>query len=400
MTCDRLISIILGTLTHDFLRYMLGAGGVYLVINVLLAGPLRNRKIRADSPGWRQMRREVLLSLRTVLIFAANGVCIALGAELGVLPIYSELGEYGVVWFAFSTVLIIVVHDAWFYWSHRLIHHPRLFRLAHRAHHRSHNPTPFTSYSFDTAEAVINALFLPLFVALVPMHPLALLIFVSHMMLRNALGHCGYEVFPADSAGRPLFPWLSSVTHHDLHHANARYNMGFYFTWWDRLMGTQHPEYLAEFARSAPRVRVQRRGLGAMILLAALLVLAGAEARSDALRGTYAAPGMSMVVRFGPCPDKPQTTCGRLLWGWDMTRWQQSHLGEMIITGLVRADGEWVNGRLTNPENGRVYRGTVRRHVDGGLSLSGCAGPFCRSQHWRDIAPLHRLLTRLDKPDL
>jgi Delta7-sterol 5-desaturase len=400
MICDQLKSIILSTLTHDFLRYVIGAGGVYVLINVMLAGPMRNRKIRTDSPVWAQMRREILLSLRTVLIFAATGICISLGVELGMMPIYSNIADWGIVWFAFSTGLIIVAHDAWFYWSHRLIHHPHLFRHFHRAHHRSHNPSPFTSYSFDTGEAVLNAIFLPLFVVLVPMHPLALLIFVIHMMLRNALAHCGYEVFPADGRGRPLFGWLSSVTHHDLHHANARYNMGFYFTWWDRLMGTEHPDYAAEFARAAPRLRIQRRGLSTMILLGALMVLAGTQTRAEALRGTYAAPGLAMVVRFVPCPDAPQTTCGKLLWGWDMTRWQHRHPGDLIVEGLVPSGSEWVNGKLINPENGRIYRGSVRRHVDGGLSLSGCAGPFCRRQHWREITPLHRLLTRLDRPDL
>ncbi|WP_299884935.1 sterol desaturase family protein [uncultured Ruegeria sp.] len=244
-----LIDAIIGTLTHDTLRYALGAGGTFLVVNTMLARRLQDRKIRDRTPGWSQIKREVLTSARTVLIFAATGILIGLGHSSGLVPIYDKVSDFGWTYLIASLALIIVAHDGWFYWTHRLLHTRRLFRLAHRTHHQSHNPTPFTSYSFDITEAVLNALFLPIFVALVPMNTVALLVFLFHMMLRNALGHCGYEVFPADRNGKPLLDWMTSVTHHDLHHSHGRYNMGLYFTWWDRLMGTEHPDYHKEFAR-------------------------------------------------------------------------------------------------------------------------------------------------------
>ena len=131
--------IVTGTLTHDFLRYVIGAGSVYLAFNIAFAGPLRPRRIREDIPAWPQMRREILISLRTVLIFALNGVLISFGAMAGVLAIYGDLVSYGWVWFWASTALIIVSHDAWFYWAHWLMHKPRLYRLLHRTHHKSHN---------------------------------------------------------------------------------------------------------------------------------------------------------------------------------------------------------------------------------------------------------------------
>ena len=89
---------------------------------------------------------------------------------------------------------------------------------------------------------------MPLALILIPASPLAVMLFLAHMMLRNAIGHCGYELFPAARNGRPLFDWMTSVTHHDLHHAQAGWNYGLYFTWWDRLMGTEHPLYHEKFA--------------------------------------------------------------------------------------------------------------------------------------------------------
>jgi lathosterol oxidase len=234
-------------LIDDLLRYIIAAGGVYLLINIALAVRLARRKIRGVSPPKGQIRREILASLRTVVIFALSGAIVVLGAGYGVFHLYLDIGAYGWTYLVASTLLVIVLHDAYFYWAHRALHYPPLFRLAHKLHHKSNNPTPFTSFAFNSGEAVANALFAPLVLLVLPLHPLALLIFSWHMMLRNAVGHSGYELFPAGRDGRPKFDWLTTVTHHDLHHANARWNMGLYFTWWDRWMGTEHPDYHARF---------------------------------------------------------------------------------------------------------------------------------------------------------
>ena len=244
-----ILDVFAGMFVGDLLRYVIGAGGVYLVINIALAARLHSRKIRGTTPPAAQVRREILASLRTVLIFSMVGVSIVMGVQLGLMQVYEDIHHYGWAYLAGSTLLTIIIHDAYFYWAHRIMHRPRLFHMLHKLHHKSHNPSPFTSYSFDAGEAVVNALFLPLILLVIPLHPIALLIFTSHMMLRNAIGHCGIEVFPANKKGNPLFGWLTTVTHHDLHHAHAGYNMGLYFSWWDHWMGTEHPDYRAEFKR-------------------------------------------------------------------------------------------------------------------------------------------------------
>ena len=237
-------------LQGDLIRYVAGAGGTFLVVNTLLAGWLVRRKIRDERPDWLQMAREIVVSLRTVVIFSLVGLAIALSEQLGWLAIYDDPLERGLPYFLFNLFVLIVLHDAWFYWTHKIMHRPGLFRWFHRLHHRSYNPSPWTSYAFDASEALVNAIYLPLALLLMPTSLLAAFLFTAHMMLRNAIGHCGYEVFPARRGGRPLVGWLTTVTHHDLHHARPRYNFGLYFTWWDRLMGTEDPTYHAEFARA------------------------------------------------------------------------------------------------------------------------------------------------------
>lgn len=376
----------------DLARYIFGAGGVYLVVNFALAARLATQKIRPSGPVKGQVRWELLASLRTVSIFAAVGTVIGLASRGEVIEIYGRIDDYGWIYFAISTLVLIIAHDAWFYWSHRLLHHRALFRRFHQLHHKSHNPTPFTSYSFDIGEAVANALFLPLILLVLPAHPIALLIFVTHMILRNALGHCGIEVFPARADGKPLLGWLTSVTHHDLHHAHGRYNMSLYFTWWDRWMGTEHPEYLDRFARVAPRVSrttVMAAALGTVIMLG----LATGRAEAFDLNGRYATPGLGAIVSFEACADRSDTTCARLVWAWDARDMKGAKVGDIISSNLG-FDGKAWRGELISPENGWKFKGKIQNTRSGALAVRGCAGPICVNQTWYSTAMLRQILSQ------
>ena len=388
------LNLLAEVLLQDLARYVVGAGGVYLVLNLALRRRLGRQKIRAAYPASAQYAREVVTSLRTVAIFALIGTGVTLGARTGLLRVYFDVPEHGFAYLALSTVLCIIAHDAFFYWSHRLMHRPRLFRLLHRTHHRSHNPTPFTSYSFDPGEAVIHAIFLPVFLMLVPMHPVAILVFTGHMMLRNAIGHSGVEIFPAGRSGKPVFGWLTTVTHHDLHHAHAGYNLGLYFTWWDRWMGTEHPDYHAEYARVAPRLRP---GNGVAVLLVIALALGIGATRSEAkeLTGAYAPPGLHMIVRFGKCHAAGVQTCGTLLWTWNDTGRLHARPGDIVVRGLEWNGQSWRGGTLVDPESGRTYRGSATPTGSGSLLLKGCAGPFCSTQVWRPLDMVCDSLARL-----
>ena len=237
----------------DLTRYIIAAPLTWLVLCVILAPVLRSRKIRPDTPPARQLVIELLCSVRSVAVFSTVTLA-TLGLQAGGLMWGAPFrNDGGPVWIVTGLVLTIVAHDAYFYWSHRLMHHPRLFRAFHRRHHRSHNPTPFTAYSFDIGEAAVMASFSVIWLLLVPVPWIAFGLFMLHQIARNVIGHSGYELFPAGKDGKPLFDWMTTVTHHDLHHAQAGWNYGLYFTWWDRWMGTEHPEYQAHFAAVSRR---------------------------------------------------------------------------------------------------------------------------------------------------
>ena len=237
-------TVALTILGIDFLRYALAAGLVWLVVNVLLRRQLAGRRILDGVPRPGQMRREFIYSMSTVLIFAANGTLVWLMAASGWARIYDDVSIHGWAWWWASLALIIVAHDAYFYWTHRLLHVRRWFGAVHGRHHASVHPTPWAAYSFHPVEAAVQAAFLPLFVAVVPTHAAVIAVFLVHMILRNAIGHCGHELMPWRWTPRGALRWITPVSHHHFHHARNRGNFGLYFTWWDRWCGTEDAEYL------------------------------------------------------------------------------------------------------------------------------------------------------------
>ncbi|MBL4906984.1 MAG: sterol desaturase family protein [Sneathiella sp.] len=241
----------LGFVAHDILKYLIPAGFVFFVTRKLFAKAIRGRRIQKVEAGRHQIIREICWSLVSATIFASVSMVGVMGlSTLGINQVYFDISDYGWGYAIFSLVLMILAHDTYFYWTHRLMHLPAVLRYTHLLHHRSRTTTPWTAYSFDPVEAFVQVAFAALFALLIPLNPLILLIWSLHMVIRNVIGHCGFELYPRTMARSRWFGWISGVTHHDLHHQNAKWNFGLYFTWWDRLMGTEHPEYLMRFDRA------------------------------------------------------------------------------------------------------------------------------------------------------
>jgi Delta7-sterol 5-desaturase len=248
----------------DLLRYLVPAALLGLLLAVLPAAWLARRSVRTLAPGDAQRRRELLHSLVTVLVFSANGALIVVGVHAGLLRVYTDWGSRGTAYAVISLAALVVLHDAWFYWTHRLLHLKSVFRWAHLTHHRSVAPTPWAAYSFSVPESAVQAVFLTLVLLVLPLHPLVILVFLTHMIVRNVLGHAGVELVPAAWLAGWWGRWLTTTLHHDMHHASGRHNYGLYFAAWDRLCGTEHPDYRRRLAELTTRIRGQAGGVQAL----------------------------------------------------------------------------------------------------------------------------------------
>jgi sterol desaturase/sphingolipid hydroxylase (fatty acid hydroxylase superfamily) len=238
-------------------RYLIAASLIAGLVWILRRTRLASRKIQRREATWADFRREFLASIRTVVVFTVLAVPMVWAFRHGYLHSYQ--GEVSAPIFALYLVAILLGHDTWFYWTHRAMHTRPLYRAFHRFHHRTITPTAWTAYSFAVPEAAVSMLFMPVWFALVPTPEPVVFAFLGLMILRNAMSHAGLELHPAGWASHPLLKWISTTTHHDMHHGTSyNHNYGFYFTWWDKLMGTEHPDYVKTFDRvTAPNAKAE-----------------------------------------------------------------------------------------------------------------------------------------------
>lgn len=239
-------------------RYLLVAGLTYKFLYDWVRDKYYFLKVQKAYPSRKSIRREFLYSLSTLFVFSLTGIILFIAKKYGWSKMYADVDEYGWGYFFLSVLLAIVIHDTYFYWTHRLMHHKYVFKLVHRVHHLSHNPTPLAAFSFHPLEAIIEASVLPLIAFLIPIHRGAIMIFLFYMILMNVMGHCGFEFFPKWF----LRSWMGKVqntsVHHNMHHQYAKGNYGLYFNFWDRIMKTNHPEYRQRFEEVTSRPMEQK----------------------------------------------------------------------------------------------------------------------------------------------
>ncbi|HTU88709.1 MAG TPA: sterol desaturase family protein [Gemmataceae bacterium] len=235
----------------ELVWYVLLAAAASLFFSVAFRAAFRHRRILRRDPTARQVCREVACSFRSIAIFGLVTYLVVVAARAGWTCLYYRVGEYGWPWLVLSIGVMIVMHDTYFYWTHRLMHHRRLYRFFHHTHHLSTSPTPWAAYAFSPAEAFVQAGIGPLVVFSLPVHPVAFATFMVWQITFNVLGHCGYEIMPRWFLQTHAGSLLNTVTHHALHHEKFRANFGLYFNVWDRLMGTNHREYESRFVEAA-----------------------------------------------------------------------------------------------------------------------------------------------------
>lgn len=187
----------------------------------------------------RQIRREIGWSLMSAVIFGIPaGVAAWAWQTHGWTRIYLDVGAYPLWWLPLSLLLYLALHDTWFYWTHRWMHRPGPFRVAHAVHHASRPPTAWAAMSFHPIEALTGAVVIPVLVFIVPVHVAVLGLVLAIMTVMGITNHMGWEMFPARLLDSRLGQWLITASHHHRHHESYRCNYGLYFRLWDRVCGT------------------------------------------------------------------------------------------------------------------------------------------------------------------
>ncbi len=154
------------------------------------------------------------------------------------------------VWFVALFLLIPVWESFYFYWIHRLLHVPFLYRHVHALHHRNVNVGPWSGLSMHPVEHLIF-LGSVLVHFIVAAHPVHILYHLQYYALTAATTHTGFEGLVIKDRNRLRL----GTFHHQMHHRYFECNYGSLEIPWDKLFGSFHDGTEAAHATIAERRR-------------------------------------------------------------------------------------------------------------------------------------------------
>ncbi len=236
------------------LRYLIIASIAFLIFYRIRKKVWSYKKIQTRFPVRQDYYREISYSLLTALIFSLIGYGLFMTPIRPYTQLYTRIEDFGIAYFFLSIPIILLLHDTYFYWTHRLMHHPGVFRYFHKVHHLSTNPSPWAAFAFHPLEAIVEAGIVVLVAFIMPVHPLAIALFLLIMMIYNVYGHLGYELYPKGFSRSRIGKWLNTSLNHNQHHQYFQGNYGLYFLWWDRWMGTLRKDYDQQFDEVKSRI--------------------------------------------------------------------------------------------------------------------------------------------------
>ena len=136
-------------------------------------------------------------------------------------------------------MFFLFMMDMSFYWSHRLLHHPKLYWI-HKQHHQ-YNITITLAATYAHPIEFIFGNIIPYSLGFLilknftSVHIVSIIIWNFYGILDTSEGHSGYEW---DWCQLSFFPWKLKANYHDFHHTHNSGNFGSSFGLWDTLMGT------------------------------------------------------------------------------------------------------------------------------------------------------------------
>jgi sterol desaturase/sphingolipid hydroxylase (fatty acid hydroxylase superfamily) len=221
-----------------FGRTLIFAGGSSLWI-ALAAWP---RKFFVDQ----QERRKIPLFreiLWAAFILCFDAFWVTLAIIFGVLKL--EFPGSPRLFFA-TFAAMFVWTEIYFYYSHRLIHHPKLFWI-HRHHHANRPVSPWTSLAFSIPERLILLLGTVLIPGIVSQWlPISQEGFAFYFLVNyilNVYGHLNVEIVPYKWAKLAFGNVMNTTTYHSLHHMRYNGHYGLYTQFLDRWHKTRFADF-------------------------------------------------------------------------------------------------------------------------------------------------------------
>ncbi len=155
-------------------------------------------------------------------------------AATGELPVIESVGA-SPLWFFLFFIIIRFWQSFHFFWIHRLIHIPWLFKKVHHLHHRNVNIGPWSGLSMHPVEHFLYYSSLLIHFVL-PSHPIHVIFHMFALNLGAVLSHAGFDklIINGTEAAK------AGSFFHQLHHRYFECNYGSEEIPMDRWFGSFH----------------------------------------------------------------------------------------------------------------------------------------------------------------
>ena len=215
----------------------------YFLVWKKLKPKILNHRIQViERVNEKQIKRELKSSICTIIAFTLFNCIVFYLTYKWYTKIYTHISDYNIFLNIFILLLLIIIDDTWFYWYHRLLHTKKWFRYIHYKHHKSFDVNPISSLSFHFIEPFFLLFWIIPVSIFIPIYAPILFIIQIISVLNNVKSHLWYEFYPK-LWNKNTFSFITTSTHHNMHHSKINWNYGWYFRIWDRLLNTEFKDY-------------------------------------------------------------------------------------------------------------------------------------------------------------
>mmetsp|Transcript_8227 Transcript_8227/g.14966 ORF Transcript_8227/g.14966 Transcript_8227/m.14966 type:complete len:315 (-) Transcript_8227:50-994(-) len=131
--------------------------------------------------------------------------------------------------------ICIMIDDTVFYWVHRSLHHPLIYKHIHKQHHAFKQPIALATEYSHPIEDFSNTFATVLGPLLLKSHSVVFYTYTTLKLVQSLDAHSSYNL--------PFSPFsfietMDCAPAHDFHHTHNAGNFGGFFIFWDWLCGT------------------------------------------------------------------------------------------------------------------------------------------------------------------
>lgn len=170
--------------------------------------------------------------------------------------------------------------DFYFYWVHRLLHHPLLYPKVHKVHHLHKAPFGIAAEYAHPIETMFLGVGFFIGPLLYCRHLATLWVWVAFRLWETIEDHSGFDL-PFNPTN--LIPFWAGANHHDHHHRTFQGNYAAVFVFWDYIFGTDTAWRVPSSRERAREERIAKEALSGIGVKKTATggVLAGSRAASS-----------------------------------------------------------------------------------------------------------------------